>query len=428
MSTLTTGKIVEILFEKALETHEHQMQLLDLVSYEEPDRAKLQNAGNYIWRPVQQHAPVLEGFDLTGQEQEIIEETYPAVLGTLKNDFIKQRIDDVRDTTFWERRGIESGMKQATELNKTIANAVSIQGSKFYRSTTASGYEFIAEGQALLNETQQYNSGRCFILNDRANLKFGSDLAGRQTVQGRPETTWKTGQIGQNVAEFDVYTGSYLPNLVGGTDPATTTTAAVSEKPEAGSVNANNGQVTNIDYRIASIPVTASAAYNIGDKIEFQNGGVPVQAVGLSDKTETGEAMTFTVVGKPNGTTIQVYPKPIAFDDPALTATEKAYANIDTQITSGATVNRLNTDATAKVNLFMDKSAVEVLGGTLPAELFQQFDGMKVISKTMSNGQNLYMVYDGQIEDLSFRYRIFTWYGVTIANPMNCGVALAAAA
>ena len=43
---LTTGKIVEVLFEKAIETHEMQMQLLDLVSYEEPNPAMLQNAGN----------------------------------------------------------------------------------------------------------------------------------------------------------------------------------------------------------------------------------------------------------------------------------------------------------------------------------------------------------------------------------------------
>ncbi len=426
MSTLTTGKIVEILFEKAIETHEHQMQLIELTNYEEPDRAKLQNSGNVIWKPIQQHAPILEGFDLTGQEQGIIEETVPIQLGTLKNDFVRQRIDDVRDTTFWERRGEESGMKQASELNKTIANAISLQGGRFYRSTATSGYDFIAEAQALLNETQQYESTRSFILNDRTNLKFGSDLAGRQTLQGRPEQTWKTGQIGQNVAQFDVYTGSYLPNLVGGANPATTVTASVSEKPEGGTVDAATGQVTNIDYRVATISVTDSSSYNVGDKVQFANAGTPVNALGLSDKTNTNEPMTFTIVEKPNATSVKIYPKPIAEDDPALTALEAAYANIDTQILATATMDRLNTDASAKVNLFMDKSAVEVLGGTLPAELFTVFDGMKVVSQTMSNGQVMYMVYDGQIEDLSFRYRIFTWYGVNVVNPSNCGVAISA--
>lgn len=422
MSSLTTGKIVEVLFEKAKETYEHQQQLVDLVMFEEPDADKMQNAGNTIWRPTQQHAPLIEGWDLTGQETGIIEETYPAVLGTPKNDFVKQRADDMRDQKFWERRGEQSGLRQVTELNKTIANAVALQGSKFFRSNVTSGYDFIAEGQAILNETQQYNYERHFILNDRTNLKFGKDLAARQTLQGRPEETWKTGQIGQNIAEFDVHTASYLPNLVGGADPATTTTAAVSEAPEAGTVDPTTNQVTNVDYRRGSIPVVASASYNIGDKVQFANAGTAVESVTLADKQATGEPMTFTVVGTPNATTIEVFPKPIALDDPGLTVLEKAYANINTQIASGATVNRLNIDASAKTNIFFDKSAVEVLGGNIPAELFSQFDGMKVITDTMANGQQLYMVYDGDINDMSFRFRIFVWYGVTICNPQNCGV------
>jgi hypothetical protein len=107
-----------------------------------------------------------------------------------------------------------------------------------------------------------------------------------------------------------------------------------------------------------------------------------------------------------------------------LSALEKAYANIDTTISNADTVDRLNIDASAKTNLFWDKSAVEVIGGTIPAELFSEFDGMKVISDTMSNGQTMYLVYDGNLADMSFRYRLFTWYGITMCNPQNAGVAV----
>lgn len=416
----TTGKIVEVLFEKTKETYEHQMQLLNLTSYEQPDPARLQNSGNVVWRPTQQHAPVIDGFDLTGQEQEIIEETYPALLGTPKNDFVQQRADDMRDMRFWERRGEQSGMRQATELNKQIASVVAIQGSKFYRSNATSGYDFIAEAQAMLNESQQYHMSRCYVLNDRDTLKFSKDLASRETIRGRPADTWSTGQIGSNVAEFDVYTGSYLPNLAGGADPGTTVTGNQSFAPEGGSVNTTTGVVTNVDYRTATIPVAASAGYSVGDKVTIG----AVQSVGLADKNPSGELMTFTIVAIPDGTNITVYPKPIAADDGALTTTEKAYANIDTTIANLDTVNRLNIDASAKTNLFWDKSAIEVLGGTIPAELFSQFDGMKVITDTMENGQELYMIYDGKLESLNFRYRIFTWYGITMANPQNAGVAV----
>jgi len=419
--SLTTGKIAEVLFEKTKESYEHQMQMLPLVSFEQPDASSMQNSGNVLWRPTQQHAPIIDGWDMTGKETGIIEETYPAILGTQSNDFVQQRADDMRDMRFWERRGEQSGRRQATELNKNIAQAVATQGSLFYRSNVTSGYDFIGLGQATMNERQLMDMGRTFMLNDRDNLTFASDLAGRQTLQGRPEDTWAKGQIAGNVAGFDVFNGSFLPNLAGGASPATTVTGAQTFAPEAGSVVAATGVVTNVDCRIATIPVAASGGYNVGDKVTIG----AVQSVGLADKQPTGQLMTFTIVGKPDATHIQVYPKPIAAVDAALSDLELAYANTDVIIPNTAVVARLNIDATAKTNLFWDKDAIEVLGGTIPAELFASFDGMKVLSDTMSNGQPLYMVYDGNIATMNFRYRLFTWYGITVANPQNCGVAIA---
>jgi hypothetical protein len=425
MTTLTTGKVAEVMFEKALETHEHQMQMLTTVDFHTPDGATLQNAGDVVWTPVQQYAPVIEGWDLTGQETGIIEETYPSQLGTPKNDFVEQRADKMRTMRFWERRAEESGRTQASNLNKTIAQAIAIQGSLFYRSNVTSGYEFIAEGQAILNERQVSSSERYFFLNDRDNLKFGKDLAARQTLQGRPETTWETGQIGQNVAGFDLYTASFLPNLAGGVSPDTTVTAAQSFEPEAGTVNTVTGVVENKDYRIAEIPVLASGGYNIGDKVFFINTDLePLKSLGLADKTPTNVPMSFTIVGKPNATSIQVYPKPIALDDAALSTLQKAYANVDTTIGLNAVVQRENIDVSNKVNLFWDKKAIEVMGGNIPANLFKSYDGMKVITDTMKNGLQFYMVYDGSLETMTFRYRLFTWYGITVCAPFLCGVAL----
>jgi hypothetical protein len=134
--------------------------------------------------------------------------------------------------------------------------------------------------------------------------------------------------------------------------------------------------------------------------------------------------MTFTVIELTDATHIKIYPKPIAADDAALTTLEASYANIDTQILNAATLTRLNIDATNKTNIFFDREAVEVLGGRIPAQLMKDYDGMKVVTDTMSNGLQLVMVYDGSIEDMSFRYRIFVWFGVTVCNPSQCGVAV----
>jgi hypothetical protein len=421
---LSTGKTAEVMFEKWKETYDHQESLLPLTEFHEPDAGMMQNASNVIWYPVQQHRPIISGWDISNEETGIIEETYPAVLGTPNNDFVKQRADDMRDQRFWERAAEQAAKRQATELNKDIASAVATQGSLFYRSNVTSGYEFVAQAQAIMNERQLNETQRVFVLNDRDNLTFGTDLAARQTLQGRPEQTWSKGQIGQNIAGFDVYTGSYLPNLTGGADPAVTVTGNQSFAPSGGSVNATTKVVTNVDYREASLVVNNSALVTVGDKFTLENSGTAVQSIGLADKQATGEAMTFSVIELTDATHIKIYPKPIATDDAALTTLEAAYANINTQILNAATLTRLNIDASNKTNIFFDKSAVEVIGGSIPAELFAQYDGMKVITDTLANGLQLYMVYDGDIATMDFRFRIFVWYGITVCNPSNCGCAV----
>lgn len=421
--SLTTGKIAEVMFDSYVDTWEKQDLMIDLVDTESADAGKLQNSGNTIWYPVEQHRPVLKGFDLTGQEQGIIEETYPISLQEPNNDLIEQRIDDMRDTRFWERAGMSAADTQVTELNSDIASLISSTGSLYYEvdvSAQPSGFDFISEGQALILEQQVNKYMGCnFLLNTRDSKTFAEDLAGRQTLQGRPELIWKNGQLTQNTAGFDVFNGSFLPNQAGGAITETTVSADVSEKPEAGTVNPVTKVVTNIDYREGTIPVVSSAAYAVGDVISFAG----VESVGLATKESTGQLRTFRIVAIPDGTTLTVFPKPIAYDDPALTTLEKAYANINTQITSGATVTKVNQNA-GKTNLFWAKDSIQVIGGDAPWNLMGEFGGMKTVSKTLASGITLYMVYDGDITTATFRYRLFVWYGLANRNPMANGTAI----
>lgn len=419
MSTLTAGKIAEVMFENFIETYEHQTLMLDLVDGEQPDKAKLSNAGNTIWYPVQQHRPILKGFDLTGQEQGIIEETYPISLGEPNGDLIEQRIDDMRDMRFWERAGEQAGYQQATELNGDLAALVSNTGSLYYESNATSGFDFVSEGQALINERQVYKAQGCnFLLNDRTNQKFGQDLAGRQTLQGRPETTWSTGQIGQNIAGFDIHTGSFTKALSAPGAGTATLTADVSEKPEAGNVDPVTKVVTNIDYRTGTLPVTLGTAYEVGDVVYVAG----VKSVGLASKDVNAADMTFKVVGI-SGNNLTVFPKPIALDDPALSDLEKAYANINTQIKSGDALLVANT-STDRTNIFWAKDSLQMIGGDCPWNLASEFAGMKVISKQLASGVTCYMIYDANSKTANFSYRLFVWYGLGNRNPMANGVAM----
>jgi hypothetical protein len=360
------------------------------------------------------------GFDGTGLETGIIKQNYPALLGTPTNDSVSIRADDMRDPRYLAERARVSGAKQASNLNSSIAQAIRTQGAQYYRSNTTSGYTFIATAQAILNERQQ-NKGakRYFMLNDRDQLAFANDLAGRQTLQGQPAKTWENGQIGNNIAEFDIYTGAFCPTLAGGASPATTVTGTQSFAPISGSVDPSTGVVTNSDYRFATIPVAASASYNVGDKVTMG-----VNALGQDDKTDTGQLMTFTITAKPSGTSITVTPRPIAADDPALNIAEKAYANINTRIVGAAVVARVNTDASGKTNLFWTQNSVEVMGGTIPANLFKEFGGLKSVNHKMKNGQTMTLLYDADMTTLQVKWRLFTWSGITVAKPTECGVAI----
>jgi len=425
MGDLQTTKTIEAYFDNVLDTWEEQTDLVDMVQYTEPDGGTMQTSGDSYWESVQQHSNIVEGVDLSGVTPTgIIEESVKISLGTMKNVWTSQLATDMRTQSFWEQKGKIDGKTQAQRLNTDIAAAVNSQGGIFYRSNANDGLEFMSEGQMIMNERQLPDSMRYFMFNDRTSGKFAQELGSRQTLQGRPEESWKTGQLGKNICGFDPYTGSFLPNITGGASPDTTVTGNQSFAPEAGTVTDATNTVTNIDYRYAEIVVAASAGYAVGDKIKFINGGVDVYALGLGDKTNTGQAMTFTIVAKADGTHITVFPKPIAADDAALSDHEKAYANIDTQISNAAVVERLNIDASAKTNIFWDKSAIKVVGGTLPVGLFQEFNAAKVITKSLSNGLPVYCMYEGDIADLSLRYRITAWTGVTVVNPSNCGVAV----
>ena len=132
--------------------------------------------------------------------------------------------------------------------------------------------------------------------------------------------------------------------------------------------------------------------------------------------------MTFTIVAKPSGTSVTLWPRPIALNDAGITTADKAYANINTQILNTATMNRVNIDATTQPSIFWEKNSIEVLGGKVPMELLGQWGGMKVATERLSNGLNMYMLYDGNIANLQARWRMFIWYGVNNARPADNGI------
>ena len=166
------------------------------------------------------------------------------------------------------------------------------------------------------------------------------------------------------------------------------------------------------------LPVASGAAYTVGDVVTVG----AVESIGLASKDESGQLMTFKIVGI-TGNNLTVFPKPIAADDAALSTLEKAYANINTQMLSGATVDIVNTSAD-RTNIFWAKDSIQMIGGDCPWNLASEFAGMKTISKQLASGVTCYMIYDADLKTANFNYRFFVWYGLGNRNPMANGVAI----
>jgi hypothetical protein len=410
------------MFDMVTEQFEAQDQMSKLVGHYDMTGANAQNSNNVEWRQVEQQAPVQSGWEFADSAfGDVLELSYPTVLGTPRNDLFKLRADDFRNRQFMDRRAAAAAQRLSADQNARIASLVSNTGSLFYRATTA-GYDFIKTADTILRERQAYvGAGQSFFVNDRDAQRVSADLAGRQTLTKIAEDAYTKGLMFKNTAGFDIYESSYLGSLAGGALAGVTVTSAVSQAPVANFVSA--GITLPVDYRISDNIALTGTITNlvVGDRISFSG----VNAVGLQDKTNTGTLMTFTVVEK-SGANIKVYPRPVAVNDPALTPAQAAYANINTQIAAGATVTKLNSDAIARNNVFWANDSVEIVDGDIPFELLGQLDGMEVMSSTLSSGTKLYIAYQGRIDDLTLRCRLFTWNDVVNIDPSRNGVAILA--
>lgn len=414
-----TLKTIIAFYDSALKQLNEDFSYAGQADVDTIEPSRLQNANDIYWRNVEQQRPIIEGWDLTGQETGTIEQGYPLQLEDPKNDFMEYRIDDLRDRGFMERAAMASAKKQNSYLNKRIAELVANTGTLTYESSSA-GFDFVAEADTLMTERGAYRDmGSSFFLNPRTNQVMASDLASRSDLSGRPEGAYATAMIGKNVAGFDIYrapTYGVIPARVNATGG--TVASDVTEVPQG--FTTSGGSIQNVDYRVGSIPLGAGegANFQAGDVITVSG----VNALNLMDKTDTGELMTFRVISIDTDT-LNVYPKPIAADQAGITDEEAAYANISTAITSGATVAATNVNG-GNANSFWANDSICVVNGRQPFELLNEFDGMKVVSETLDNGLDLYMAYDANLATVNARVRLFTRWGLCNRDPARNGNAI----
>lgn len=411
------SKEERVAFEDVIEGFEDACVLSNNVSKYQTDQTMMARTNDIIWRPVQYIAQSYDGLDQTANFNPRTQLSVPATIGFKKSSPWLMDAIELRDALQENRLGDAAKQKLASDINVAVMNVAALQGTLFVkRSTAATGFDDVAQCEAIFNEQGIMHDSRYLALSTRDYNGMASNLAGRQTMQGKPVTAYEKAYVG-TVASFETYKLDYANRqaaAAGGAGITVNTLAGGGNVyvPRATST-ATTGETNNVDNRYQTITVSSTTNVAAGDAFTIAT----VDAVHHITKGDTGQLKTFRVIAVPSSTTLVISPPLITGQggtDPELT-----YKNcvVNTPASNSAIVF-LNTVANT-VNPFWRKDAIELLPGrySVPTDA-----GAAVLRATTQQGIELVFQKQYDIKTMKTLYRIDTMFGVVMKDPEQCGV------
>jgi hypothetical protein len=387
----------------------------------------MERTNDVIWRPQPYIATSINGAPRTDISAQFVDFTQLAVPATLGfNKTVPFALDalELRDQLQEGRLGDSAKQKLASDINVAIMNVAAAQSTMVVtRSGSAGGYSDVAECDAVFNEQGVQMFDRYLALSSRSYNGMASDLAGRQTMTGKPTTAYERSFVGE-VAGFQTYKMDYANRIVGNTTPVGDITINGANQyytPRATST-AGTGETNNVDNRYQSLNITlaAGAVVRVGDCFKLAS----VNALHHITKGDTGQAKTFRIIsitsggGTAGNNTVVISPPIISAQGG--TDAELQYKNVSATPANGSTVTILNVDA-ADINVFWQKDALEILPGryAIPTNA-----GVDVMRGTTDQGIELVMQKFYDINTAITKYRMDTFFGVVNKQPEMSGILL----
>jgi len=384
-----------------------------------PDSTTMARANDTIWRPVPYIGTVGErtvGVAVTSTNATQL--SVPTTIGYSPNSNFTMTGLDLRDA-LQEGRIADSRMQQvATYINKKVLDVLALTSSLTVTRTTAPGtYDDIALCDTIMTETGVPSDMRVMTLNTRDYNGMAGNLAGRQTMQGKPTSAYERSQVGP-VANFDTFKADYTKRIrsaaaATGITMDTQASALNYYVPRA-TTTAATGEQGNVDNRFQTITVTATGNLRAGDRITI--GGI--EAVHLIANEATGQPKTFTVVNVPSSTTLVITP-PIISNQGGSNA-EAEYQNCIVTPAASAPIAVLNLDA-AGYNFFWHKSSVELVTGRyqIPTNA-----GPNIVRASTDNGIEIVMTKFFDTTTFEQFVTVDALFGVVNLNPEMNGALL----
>ncbi|EIN8656628.1 TPA: coat protein [Citrobacter freundii] len=418
--SLKEGQLVTYAIDEIIETVQNLTPMASKTSKYTPPAASMQRSSNTVWMPVEQEAPTQTGWNLTNKQTNVLELSVKCNMGDPDNDFFQLRADDLRDERSYRRRIQASAKKLANNIETAIAKQATEMGSLVVHdarsigpATGLTGWDFLSSAEELMFARElNRDMGISYFLNPSDYRKAGRDLTAGDIFGRVPEDAYHNGTIQRQVAGFDdVLRSPKLPTVVGSTVTGVTVTGAQKFKPQAFTTD-TDGNNENVDNRVATVVVSATAGLKRGDKISFAG----VKYLSQMAKNVLTDDATFSITRVIDGTHIEITPKPVALDDATLTAEEKAYANVNTSLAASAPITLLNVASTT-ANIGWADDSIRLLSQPIPVT-HELFAGMKTQSFSIPGvGINGIFATQGDINTLTGLCRIAVWYSACAVRP-----------
>lgn len=413
------SKEERVAFEDILEGFQDALVLSRNVSVYNTDSTMMERTNDIIWRPQPYIAQSFDGTDMTSNFKDFTQLAVPSTIGFSKSVPWTLTAKELRDALQEGRLGDAAKQKLASDINVAVMNVASQQGTLVVKRTAAaSGFDDVAQAEAIMNEQGVQSFDRYMALSTRDYNGMASNLAGRQTLTGKPLTAYEKAYIGM-VASFETYKLDYATRLTAAAGTTVTVNGANQYYTPKATSTAGTGETQNVDNRYQNLTIAVtSGTVKVGDAFTIAG----VNAVHHITKQDTGQLKTFRITGIVSGSggsgVVQISPPIISGG--GSTDAELEYKNVTATPANGAAITFLNT-VSANVNPFWQKDSLEILPGryAVPSDA-----GTAVMRASTDQGIELVMQKFYDINTMKTKYRLDTLFGVVNKQPEMSGIIL----
>lgn len=384
------------------------------------DDVTAERTNNTIWRPQPYIAQVFDGIDQSSNfNRNYTQLSVPATIGFQKSVPLTLSATELRDKLQEGRLGEAAAQGLASHVNIGCNNLAALSGTVVVKQTApATGFDNFAGYDNAFNRVGIVGEARKAVVPTNHYNNMASNLAARQTMQGKPTNAYEDAYVGR-VAGFETYKSDTYYRLTAAAGVSVTVNGANQYYTPKATSTAGTGETSNVDNRYQNLTITVSSGtVKVGDAFTIAG----VNEVHHITKQDTGELKTFRIVGIVSGSggSGVVTISPPIISGTGGTDPELQYKNVTATPANGANITFLNTAAT-NVLPFWSGDCFEIIPGRYrPAEN----SGMAMMSASLDNGLNVLMTRQGEIGNLNTKYRWDVFYGLVNTNPEMSGVGL----